>query len=75
MNRTLDSVHLDAFFGRLECQTRFRREGLRFIGEGRSLNYGRDGNLIKDSGWVPTGVEMEAPTKELAEEVSQWLRP
>ena len=43
-------VKVEVLFGRVEIQSRIRRDGLRFIGEGRSLHYDMDGNLIKDTG-------------------------
>lgn len=57
------------FFGRVEVQSRIRREGLHFIGEGRSLHYDRDGKLTKDSGWRPTGVDMTAPDEATATQI------
>ena len=53
-----DFVRLEPFFGHIEIQTRMRPVGNRIIGEGRSLDYDGDGNLRKDSGWEPTGVEL-----------------
>ena len=74
---TLDEglVTLAPWFGSVHMQTRFRREGNRFIGEGRSLHYDLHGKLERDTGWCPTGVEMIADDPSLAEQVAMWLRP
>lgn len=72
---TLDaSVVLAPWFGRIELQSRIRREGNRFIGEGRSLHYDWQGKLEKDTGWQANGCELIADDPTLAEQVASWLK-
>jgi hypothetical protein len=61
---------IDIFYGHIKIESRFRQDGLRFIGEGRALHYDGSGNLTKDTGWTPTGCEMTAPDKQTAAQVN-----
>jgi hypothetical protein len=54
----IETVNCRAFFGHIKVATRMRPEGSRIIGEGRSWHYDGDNNLIKDTGWQRTGIEL-----------------
>lgn len=69
-----DARRIDVLFGHTELQSRFRRDGLRFIGEGRALHYDGDRKLTKDTGWRPTGIEVIAPDARTAMQVECWNR-
>ena len=57
---TLDGgVLVDIFYGHVEIQTRMRREGDRLIGEGRSLHFDRDKQLVRTTEWEPSGVVLK----------------
>lgn len=49
------------FYGHVVLESRMRQEGNKFIGEGRALHYDRDGRLVEDTGWEPTGCVMILP--------------
>jgi hypothetical protein len=46
------------FYGWLNLETRMRPEGNRLIGEGRCIEYNQRGEVIRDTGWEPTGASL-----------------
>lgn len=48
------SVRID--YGIVFLDSRLRPEGNKWIGEGRTIRYGLNGNVTEDTGWQPTGV-------------------
>lgn len=55
---------IEPFFGHVHIESRMRLDGHRFIGESRARHFDKDGKMVKDSGWEPTGIVLTWPEPE-----------
>lgn len=53
-----ENVIVTPLFGYFKLDTRMRPVMDGMVGEGRSMEYDMDGNLIHDTGWQPTGCRL-----------------
>jgi hypothetical protein len=68
------TIKVDVLFGTKEVQARFRSDGERLIGEGRSITRNRDGGIVRISAWEPTGVVVTWPERKAPRRWWQFWR-